>query len=161
MALDVLAQALRAQGFQPLPRELPVPAGLGFVGAKDHWGSVATCALAAADGLRPEGIARLAADFHALVQAQVAHAGSLAIVRPLGRPADVRLGSFGVLALVFERGCPPGALAAARAAKRVADGKATTLVWAVDAPLRKVHPHKGLPFGVVPKARDLEAALGA
>ncbi|HEV8360062.1 MAG TPA: hypothetical protein VGR28_06370 [Candidatus Thermoplasmatota archaeon] len=160
-APERLAAALRQDGFEPVPAEaqLPVPQGLAFLGVKDNWGSLVTCSLALADGLGSDGIAQLAARYHELIEAQLAHTGHLRVPAP-GRAVDVRLGSFGVLCLVFERGCSAEQLAAAREAKRIAvKDKASTVVWAVDVPSRKVHRHKGLPLGVIPKPQVLEGAL--
>ncbi|MCA1813690.1 MAG: hypothetical protein LC624_07035 [Halobacteriales archaeon] len=153
-ALDLLRAGLQAQGFEALSGS--IPAGFAHLAAKDHWGSVATAGLLAADGMSEAALRDYAAAFHELVLAQRARTGGL-VVRG-GR--EVQLGSFGVLVAVFERGAPQGLVATAQDCKRMeARAKAGAVVWCADAPLRKVHKHKGLPLALAPSAKSLEDAL--
>jgi hypothetical protein len=160
-AVQVLALALlQERGYTPL--QGGDRAGLDFLAAKDHWGSVLTLGMLRADGLAPSDLARRAEAFHALVAAQRAHAATLVVRPTLGASHEVALGSFGILLLVHEGGAPPGAVEHARGLKRGGlREKTSSLVWTVDAPLRRVWGHRGLPLaGLDPPRRWVEQVLG-
>jgi len=166
-ALENLQRALVAdKGYRPLDADLQAktglqaPAGLDWVGLGDTWGSVASVALVRADALSVQDIAARAEAYWGLVNAQRAFAGKLVMGRGIGKPAEVGLGSFGVLAFVFENGPGPGLVEAVQGAKRGSMRDKTQLVaWSVDAPLRKVHGHKGLPLAVQPPRKWMEGVL--
>ena len=161
--LEGLAAALREAGYAPVGFEgLPPRASgnLGYVGAKDHWGSVGTVALVRADGLPLEEVeARLEA-LHQLAEGLHPLAASL-VYRPVaGAPVEVPLGSYATLVAVFEGGATYSLVERLRALRRGGRGRVLTTCWVVDAPLRKVWDNRGLPYGLPPGRALLRNALG-
>lgn len=160
-AVDLLTRALAAEGYQPMTRAPGgvLPEGFAWLAGKEHWGSIAAVGLVRADGLRPDALAARAAAFHQLLAALRPMAGTLTIQPPVGAAADIKLAAFGVVVFVHEGGAEPEAVAAAQRLRHGSAREALTLAWTVDAPLGKVHAHKGLPLSVPPGKKVLEQAL--
>jgi hypothetical protein len=159
-ALQGLVHALEQQrGYAPLQP----PAGFTWAGQRDHWGSVCVLALARGDGLDARAVQALADQAWGLVQGLRPRARVLAQVGP-GSPGGsaVQLGSFGVVALVFQQGVPPPLLPALRAARRgELRAKSYLVTWALDPPLGKVYGHPGPPYALLPGKGWLQRQLRA
>ncbi len=133
--------------------------GLAFIGAKDHWGSVGLVGLAPADDLPASQMTGVVDAFERLTHDLRQNARVLTIFTRYGA-ASVKLGAFGILCFVFERGCPASTAAFVKAQRR---GKASkieyVLCWSADVPAGRVHDHGMLPRGVFPKKKWVEGVL--
>lgn len=135
--------------------------GLDFVGAKNHWGSVALVGLVRADGLEPAEIVTKTGTFDELTRSLHRYADVLDVFTMRGS-ASVKLGSFGVLCFVFEQGCTKDLVELVRAQRRGAAAKKEyTLTWSIDVRTGKVHDHGLFPRGVFPSKRWVASVITA
>lgn len=161
--VDRLAGALKDREEVRSLAELGVDAealsGLDFVGAKNHWGSVGLVGLVRADGLEPAAVAARTDTFDQLTRSLHRYADVLHVFTLRGS-ASVKLGSFGVLCFVFERGCAKDMVEFVRAQRRgSAAKKEYTLTWSIDVPSGKVHDHGLFPRGVFPSKRWVASTI--
>lgn len=134
-------------------------AGMDFVAAKDHWGSVGLVGLVRADDLGPAEIEERVTTFDGLTRSLQDHAGVVRVYTGHGSTA-VKLGSFGVICFVFERGCPEGVADMVRRQRRgSARAKQYTLAWSADVPTGRVRDHGFLPRGVFPSKRWVQSTI--
>lgn len=162
-ATDLLERALiEAHGvlsLSDLGVDSDALAGLDFVGAKDHWGSVALVGLVRADDLDDAAVTARTDTFDELTRSLHRYAAVLTVLTTKGS-ARVKLGSFGVLCFVFEDGCPKNMVDLVRRQRRgSAAKKEYTLTWSIDVPARVVHDHGLLPRGVFPAKRWVASIL--
>lgn len=162
-AVDRLERALIAEhgvcSVAELGVEADARAGLDFVGAKDHWGSVGLVGLVRADGLDVAAVSARTDTFDALTRSLHRYARLLTVYTSRGS-GTVKLGSFGVLCFVFEQGCSKDLVEVVRRQRRgSAAKKEFTLAWSVDVPAATVHDHGLLPRGVFPPKRWLVATI--
>ncbi|MGH8248686.1 MAG: hypothetical protein ACREUU_19935 [Gammaproteobacteria bacterium] len=169
--MDVISQLVEAltreKGYQRL--ELPTvpeagalrPEQFRFVGIRDYWGSVTTIALVPADGLEETALTGLFNRYAALTEALQQHAGTLKIYSAaMIGSADVKLGSYGLLCLVAQGGCPLRLIEAARRHKRGGFAKKVyTVTWVLDVAGRGVHTHRWVPFALFPGKAYLQGLI--
>jgi hypothetical protein len=151
----------KEKGFSPistisLPSEITPPV-LGFLGAREYWGSIMTLGPAEGDRLASAQIQQIATDFYRFTHSLLPLAGRIHIGL-----ATTRLGSFGLLVFVFRAGCGSNVLAAVRSSKHgSAFRKDYAVCWAADVPAGRVHTHPGFPLTMFPGRRYLERVLVA
>jgi hypothetical protein len=153
---------LTEKGFQH-PTAMELPPGVNapawpFVGVREYWGSMMTLAILQADGLPEATVREHAQTLQHFASGILPLAGSL---RTSGGVA-AKLGSFGLLVLVFEGGCAEPAVSALRRI-RFGSGwqKDYVVVWIADLLARQVHKHRGLPFTIYPGLRYIRRLVKA
>ena len=143
------------KGFVPVSEaSLPAdarPPQIEFLGIRPYWGSIMSLGILRADHRSERDWVALTDELYRFTSA----------LRPLaGSVNGARLGSFGLLALLFFEGCSPQQIASVRSLKRgSAWRKDYLLSWACDLPAGRVHGHRGFPLVMYPGRRYIEAVI--
>jgi hypothetical protein len=154
--LEALVQRLCAEkGFIPASQaSLPDdarPPQIEFLGIRPYWGSVMSIGILHADHRSEHDWVAVTDELYRFTSA----------LRPLaGSVNGARLGSFGLLALLFSEGCSPQQAASVRSLRRGSAWRKDYLVsWACDLPAGRVHAHRGFPLVMYPGRRYLEMVI--
>ena len=154
--IDVIIDRLCAdKDFVPasqadLPAAVATP-NVDFLGVREYWGSIMTVGVLRSDDLNQRVASEILESFYAYTSS----------LRPLaGKLSGTKLGAFGLLLLVFERGCPDEFRVDSKWRKRgSAWRKDYSLAWLIDIEEKSVQPHRGLPLTIFPGRSYLRSLI--
>jgi hypothetical protein len=148
MAERIASALVQDRGFMPLENtQLDTSRLVGrqryaFVGVREYWGSIMSCALLPLAHEDQQAVSDRAAEFYAFSSGLKAHAGSV---------SGTRLGGFGLLAILAAGPTTEGFRRWVAAQKRgSAWRKDYCVVWLLDQSAREVFAHRLFPIRFYP-----------